>query len=53
MLATSATLPPNPTPSARALLSEAEVEKSVQIGMVVPEQLSRFELDPTLEGALP
>jgi hypothetical protein len=53
MLATFASLPPNPTPSARALLSEAEVEKSVQIGMVVLEQLPWFELDPTLEGALP
>jgi hypothetical protein len=44
---------PNPTSSAKATLSEAEVEKSVQMGMAVLEQLPRFEPDPALEGALP
>jgi hypothetical protein len=44
---------PNPTPSVRAALLEAEVEKSIQMGMAVLEQLSRFGLDPALKGALP
>jgi hypothetical protein len=45
--------PPNPTLSARMMLLEAEVEKSVQMGMAVLEQLPRFGPDPALEGALP
>jgi hypothetical protein len=45
--------PPNPTPSAGVVLSEAEVEKSMQEGMAALEQLSRFGPDPAHEGALP
>jgi hypothetical protein len=44
--------PPNPTPSARAALLEAEVEKFVQIGMAVLEQLPWFGPEPALEEAL-
>jgi hypothetical protein len=35
------------------VLSKAEVEKSMQEGMAVLEELPWFELDPALEGALP
>jgi hypothetical protein len=38
---------------AEAALLEAEVEKSIQMGMVALEQLSSFRLDPALEGTLP
>jgi hypothetical protein len=51
--ATSTSLPPNPTPSARVALSEAEVEMSVQMRMVALEQLLQFGPDPALEVALP
>jgi hypothetical protein len=44
---------PNPTPSVGAALLEAEVEKSIQIGMGMLEQPPQFRPDPTLEGALP
>jgi hypothetical protein len=44
---------PNPTPSTGAALLEAEVEKSIQIGMVMLEWLPRFGLDPALEVVLP
>jgi hypothetical protein len=45
--------PPNPTLLAEAVLSEVEVEKSMQEGMAALEELPRFGLDSTLEGALP
>jgi hypothetical protein len=45
--------PPNPTLLAEVVLSEVEVEKSVQEGMAALEELPRFGLDSTLEGALP
>jgi hypothetical protein len=45
--------PPNATLSAKAMLSEVEVEQSVQEGMVALEELPRFGLDTALEGALP
>jgi hypothetical protein len=51
--ATSASPPPNPTPLARVALPEAEVEKSILMGMSMLEQLPRFGSDPALEGALP
>jgi hypothetical protein len=41
---------PNPTPSVGAALSEAEVEKSIQMGMAMLEQPPRFGPDPTLGG---
>jgi hypothetical protein len=44
---------PNPTLTIEAALSKVEVEKSVQMGMVLLEQLSQFGSDPALEGALP
>jgi hypothetical protein len=44
---------PNPTPSARAALLEVEVEKSIQMGMAILEQLPWFGPDPTLKGAPP
>jgi hypothetical protein len=47
-------LPPhNPAPSAGVTLLEAEVDKSIQMGMAVLEQLSRFGPDPALKGVLP
>jgi hypothetical protein len=42
--------PPNPTPSAGVVLSEVEMEKSVQMGMAMLEQLLWFGADPALEG---
>jgi hypothetical protein len=44
---------PNPTPSAGVVLSEAEVEKSMQKGMAALERLPRFGLDFALKRALP
>jgi hypothetical protein len=53
VLATSTSPPPNPTPLARVALLEAEVEKSVLMGMSTLEQLPQIRPDPALEGALP
>jgi hypothetical protein len=39
--------------SAEVALLEAEVEKSVQMGMAALEQLSPFRSDPVLDGTLP
>jgi hypothetical protein len=50
---TPASPPPNPTLTTEAALSKVEVEKSVQMGMALLDQLPRFGLDPALEGALP
>jgi hypothetical protein len=45
----------NPTSraSAGAVLSKAEVEKSMQERMTALEELPQFRSDPALEGALP
>jgi hypothetical protein len=51
--ATPASPLPNPTPSARAALSEAKVEKSIEMGMAALEKLPRFGLDPTPKVTLP
>jgi hypothetical protein len=38
---------------ARVVLLKVKVVKSVQMGMAVQEQLSRFGPDPALKGVLP
>jgi hypothetical protein len=53
MLATSASSPPDPASSAGAASSEVEVEKSVEMGMASPKQLSWFGPDSAPEVALP
>jgi hypothetical protein len=45
--------PPNSTPSARAVLLEAEARKSAQEEMAAPEELPPFGSVPSLEEALP
>jgi hypothetical protein len=51
--ATPASPPPNPTLSVGAALSEAKVEKSVEMGMAALEKLPWFGLDPTPKVTLP
>jgi hypothetical protein len=51
--ATPASPLPNPTLSTGAALSEAKVEKSVEIGMAALEKLPRFGPDPTPKVTLP
>jgi hypothetical protein len=53
MPATPASPTPNPTSSAGVALSEAEVEKSIEIEMAALEKLSWFRTDPAPEVALP
>jgi hypothetical protein len=50
--ATLASPPPNPTLLAGVVLSKVKVVKSVQMGMVVQEQLSWFGPDLALKGVL-
>jgi hypothetical protein len=50
---TPASPPPDPTLSAGAALSEAKVEKSIEMGMAALEKLSRFGPNPTPEVTLP
>jgi hypothetical protein len=49
----TASPPPNPTPLARVVLLEVEVEKSMQEEMVALEELLQFGPDPFLEATLP